>query len=114
MLAGRTQHLQPRDLPMRHALNLALALAIGLASACNPEASAAPRRGPRPKSYARQGRARVVITSALPAYTAAGSGLSRTITANANGALASQDGVSLAVGDQILLTAGAAGADNGL
>lgn len=65
-------------------------------------------------SYAMSERARVVVASALPAYTAAGSGLTRTITANSNGALASQDGVSLAVGDQILLTAGAAGADNGL
>ena len=65
-------------------------------------------------SYAMSERARVAVTSALPAYTAAGSGLGRTLTANSNGALASQDGVSLAVGDQLLLTAGAAGADNGL
>jgi hypothetical protein len=54
--------------------------------------------------------ARVVIASALPAYTAAGG----IVTANALGALAPQDGVALAVGDRVLLAAGAAGADNGL
>lgn len=54
--------------------------------------------------------ARVVIASALSAYTAAGG----VLTANANGALASQDGIALAVGDRVLLAAGAAGADNGL
>ncbi len=84
---------------------LAVVVALAASLALHREARA---------SYAMQERARVVVASSLPAYTAAGSGLARTLTANSNGALSSQDGVSLAVGDQILLTAGASGADNGL
>jgi hypothetical protein len=53
---------------------------------------------------------RAAITSSLPAYTAA----SGVLTANANGAIAAQDGVTLAVNDRVLLTAGASGADNGI
>lgn len=53
---------------------------------------------------------RVATIVALPAYTRT----TNTITANANGALPSIDGVSLSVNDRILLKNGAAGADNGL
>lgn len=49
-------------------------------------------------------RARNVITTALAAYTAAAG----VITANANGAFATQDGVTAAVGDVVLLPAGIA------
>jgi hypothetical protein len=54
--------------------------------------------------------ARLATAAALAAYTAAGG----VLTANANGAMATVDGVAPAVGDRILLTAGAAAADNGL
>ena len=54
--------------------------------------------------------ARVTTAAALAAYTRAGN----TITANANGAIAAVDGVTLAAGDRLLLRHGAAGADNGL
>lgn len=47
---------------------------------------------------------------ALAAYTAAGG----VLTANANGALAAIDGITCAAGDRVLLTTGAAAADNGL
>lgn len=72
------------------------------------------------------GPVRAVIASALPAYTAtqpttpyAGAAyvpgnITYVLTANANGALGAQDGVTLAVGDLVLLAAGAAGKDNGL
>ncbi|GMV19475.1 MAG: hypothetical protein AMXMBFR56_76990 [Polyangiaceae bacterium] len=53
--------------------------------------------------------ARVVVTSALPAYTRLGN----VITANANGALPSQDGVALALNDRLGLAIGTH-ADNGL
>lgn len=52
---------------------------------------------------------RSAIITPLPAYTYS-AGM---ITANANGALGQQDGVALALGDRVLLTLGAAGADNG-
>lgn len=60
--------------------------------------------------------ARVVTTSALAAYTYANgtAGVGATITANANGALAAVDGVTLVAGDLLLLQNGAAFADNGL
>lgn len=56
--------------------------------------------------------ARVVIASPLPSYTAAGG----VLTASANGALPNQDGVSLAVGDEVLVVSGGSAApkDNGL
>jgi hypothetical protein len=60
---------------------------------------------------------RAVIASALSAYTYTNPTNQPTvglITANANGALAAPDGVTLAVGDRVLLVAGAAGADNGI
>lgn len=53
---------------------------------------------------------RVVASSALAAYTRNGN----VITADANGALADIDGVTLTANDRLLLTAGAAGADNGI
>lgn len=53
---------------------------------------------------------RAATAAALAAYTRA----DNVITANANGALAAVDGVTLVVGDRILLKNGAAGADNGI
>ena len=53
---------------------------------------------------------RVATAAALPAYTRT----TNTITADANGALPSIDGVSLAVNDRLILQDGAAGADNGI
>lgn len=53
---------------------------------------------------------RVVTAAALPAYTRVGN----VITADANGALAAVDGVTLVVGNRLLLKDGAAGADNGI
>lgn len=53
---------------------------------------------------------RAATAAALAAYARA----DNVITANANGALAAVDGVTLAVGDRILLKNGAAGADNGI
>jgi len=62
--------------------------------------------------------ARVVTTSALMAYTYANgsSGVGATITASSNGACpaASFDGITLAVGDAVLVQNGASFADNGL
>lgn len=52
---------------------------------------------------------RAATTAALAAYTRT----TNKIVANANGALAAQDGVTLAVNDVLLLKNGAAGADNG-
>lgn len=49
-------------------------------------------------------------TAALPTVTAT----TTTLTANANGALAAQDGVTLAVGDSLLVKNQAAGAQNGI
>lgn len=49
-------------------------------------------------------------TAALPAVTAT----TTTLTASANGALAAQDGVTLAVGDTLLVKNQAAGAQNGI
>lgn len=54
--------------------------------------------------------ARLATNAALAAYTYTNG----VIQANANGAMATVDGVAPAVGDRILLTLGAAGADNGL
>lgn len=54
--------------------------------------------------------ARLATQAALSAYT----NVSGVLTANANGALGTIDGVAPAVGDLVLLTLGAAGADNGL
>jgi len=53
---------------------------------------------------------RVATAAALPAYTRTGN----VITADANGALAAVDGVTLVVGNRLLLKDGAAGADNGI
>jgi hypothetical protein len=60
-------------------------------------------------------RARVAIAS-LPTYTVSTAGGGYTLTATANAALTSTnyDGVTPAVGDQVLLIGGAAGADNQL
>ena len=56
---------------------------------------------------------RLATAAALPACTAAGSGVGKTLTANANGAL-SVDGVAVAVGNRILVKNQATGADNGI
>jgi len=53
---------------------------------------------------------RVATAAALPAYTRADD----VITADAVGALAAVDGVTLAAGERLLLKDGAAGADNGI
>lgn len=53
---------------------------------------------------------RAASTTALAAYTRTGN----VITANANGALAAIDGVTLVAADRLLLKDGAAGADNGI
>jgi hypothetical protein len=55
---------------------------------------------------------RLATNAALAAYTY--SAATQTITITANGALANIDGVAPAVGDKILLTMGAAAADNGI
>ncbi len=54
--------------------------------------------------------ARLATVAALAAYT----NVNGVLTENANGALATIDSVAPAVGDMVLLTMGAAGADNGL
>ena len=53
---------------------------------------------------------RAATPVALPAYTKVGN----IITANSFGALPTIDGVTLSGGDRLLLTQGAAGADNGI
>lgn len=53
---------------------------------------------------------RVATAAALPAYTRVGN----VLTGNANGALAAVDGVTLVVGNRLLVKNGAAGADNGI
>lgn len=57
-----------------------------------------------------KGSVRAASTAAIAAYTRT----ANVILANANGALAAQDGVTLVVGDRYLLKNGAAGADNGI
>lgn len=52
-------------------------------------------------------------TAALAAVTAAGTGVGKTLTENANAAL-TVDGVAVAVGDRILVKNQAAGANNGI
>ena len=58
----------------------------------------------------------VVDRDSLPAYTQAGAGSGATLTADANGALAAQDGVTLEAGERcvVLETDGGAHADNGV
>ena len=56
---------------------------------------------------------RLATTAALAANTAAGSGIGKTLTANANGAL-SVDGVAVVVSDRVLVKDEATGANNGL
>ena len=57
---------------------------------------------------------RLATTAALPAYTPAGSGVGKTLTADANGAL-SVDGVAVAAGNRILVKSEAAShADHGI
>lgn len=55
-------------------------------------------------------RAATTVVAGLPAYTR----VSNVLTANANGALPAIDGVTLVVGDRLLVRNGAAGADNGI
>lgn len=59
---------------------------------------------------------RAATTAALPAATYANgsSGVGATLTANANGALAAQDGVTLVAGDRLLVKNQATGAQNGI
>jgi hypothetical protein len=56
---------------------------------------------------------RLATVAALPANTPAGTGVGKTLTANANGAL-SVDGVAVAVGNRILVKNEAAADDNGI
>lgn len=56
---------------------------------------------------------RLATTAALAANTAAGTGVGKTLTADANGAL-SVDGVAVAVGNRILVKDEATGEDNGI
>lgn len=56
---------------------------------------------------------RLATAAALAANTAAGSGVGKTLTADANGAL-SVDGVAVAVADRILVKNEATGANNGI
>lgn len=56
---------------------------------------------------------RLATTAALPANTAAGSGVGKTLTADANGAL-SVDGVAVAAGNRILVKDESPGSDNGI
>jgi hypothetical protein len=56
---------------------------------------------------------RLATAAALPANTPAGSGVGKTLTATANGAL-SVDGVAVAVNDRILVKNEVAGANNGI
>lgn len=60
--------------------------------------------------------ARVATTAALPANTYANgtAGVGATLTGNSNGALAAQDGVTLAVGDALLVKDEASTTHNGL
>jgi hypothetical protein len=60
-----------------------------------------------------KGSVRLATAAALAAVTAAGSGVGKTLTADANGAL-SVDGVAVAVGNRLLIKDQAAGADNGI
>lgn len=56
---------------------------------------------------------RLATAAALPANTAAGSGVGKTLTADANGAL-TVDGVAVAVGNRILVKDETPGSDNGI
>lgn len=56
---------------------------------------------------------RLATAAALPAVTAAGSGVGKTLTADANGAL-TVDGVAVAANDRILVKDQATGANNGI
>lgn len=56
---------------------------------------------------------RLATAAALPANTAAGSGVGKTLTADANGAL-SVDGVAVAVNDRVLVKNETPGSDNGI
>lgn len=56
---------------------------------------------------------RLATDAALPANTASGSGVGKTLTADANGAL-TVDGVAVAVSDRIMVKNEATGADNGI
>lgn len=56
---------------------------------------------------------RLATAAALPANTAAGSGVGKTLTADANGAL-TVDGVAVAVGNRILVKDEGTGANNGI
>lgn len=56
---------------------------------------------------------RLATAAALPANTAAGSGVGKTLTADANGAL-TVDGIAVATGNRILVKDESTGADNGI
>jgi hypothetical protein len=59
-------------------------------------------------------RAATVAALAAVTYTNGASGVGATLTANANGALAAIDGVTLIVGDRVLIKNQAAGLQNGI
>jgi hypothetical protein len=64
--------------------------------------------GAQPTEF--DGNVRMVTNAALAAYT----NVNGVITANGNGIMAAVDGVTPVAGDRMLLTMGAAGADNGI
>lgn len=57
---------------------------------------------------------RAATIAALPACTPSGSGVGKLLTGDANGALAAQDGVTMAAGERLLVKNQVAGADNGI
>lgn len=63
-----------------------------------------------------KGSCRVKTTAALPAYTAAGAQVGKTLTADANGVIPSIDGVTMALNDRVLVdqTGSATNVDNGI
>lgn len=66
-----------------------------------------------PKAHAPNVIVRLATTAALPACTAAGAGVGKTLTANANGAL-SVDSQPVALNDRVLVKNQAATGDNGV
>lgn len=61
-----------------------------------------------------KGASRAATTGALPAVTSSGGGVGATLTANANGTIPAQDGVTLVNGDRLLVKNQAAPVQNGI
>ena len=62
----------------------------------------------------RKDSVRAATAAALPACTAAGTGVGKTLTGDANGALAAQDGITLVDTNRLLVQNQVAGEDNGI